>query len=237
MDLPTDSLQPLADVPDRVLPVDVDHGGIRLALPALTVLGFVVGYTIILLLLTALQVEGSSGCLAFVGGLMIALLTLTAGDRVLKRLWPSGRRLVLESGGLQLEDKRRGRQQATQMQWNQRINALGWRFKVSRGSARVPKGWLMLSLQLLQDDAELIVYTFMPEKEAATLPIYQEFTALVPRKQLESEQLPLRERGEQRRLLKVEQQRWQDGAEIRREDFVILIETLLPHVPDWQIRS
>jgi hypothetical protein len=101
----------------------------------------------------------------------------------------------------------------------------------------VQKGWIMLGLKLIQDDAEVTLYTFMPEKEANALPNFSQFTPLVSRTELESDKMPLREKGEQKRLLKAEQERWEDGAELRRQDFPVLIEALMPHIADWQPRS
>jgi len=149
-------------------------------------------------------------------------------------VWPSGRTLSLSLEGLHLRDQRRNRSGETRIAWDQRINLLAWRFTVARGSARVPKGWIMLAMKLLQDDSQLIFYTFMPAKETATLPTYHVFTPLATRTAIDKGELSLREASEQRRLLKAENERWQDGAEIDRQDFVALLEIFNQHARDWQ---
>lgn len=232
--LPVSQDQPVELTESRSLPVDIEHGGIRLALPILTVVGLVLGYGITSAVLTALNADIAIGCISFLAAIAMALAAATIGDYVLKRVWPSGRKLVVDLQGIVLEDRRKGRSKDIRLRWDQRINPLSWRFKVSRGSARVQKGWIMLGLKLLQDEEDLTMYTFMPAKDAEALPAYGLFTALASRHELESDKLPLREKSEQRRLLKAEQDRWEDGAEIRREDFPFLIQTLTEHIKGWQ---
>ncbi len=214
--------------------VDSEHAGIRLALPVITIAGFVGAYLLTAWLLAAIKLEVATGCIAFAVAVVAALLAAMLGDRFLKQMWPSGRALVLDSDGLRLRDQRKGRSDEIRLRWDQRINPQAWRFAISRGSARVPKGWMMLGVQLLQDDAQLILYTFMPAKDAAALPAYSIFTPLVSRATIEDGKLSIREMSEQRRLLKAEDERWKDGAEIRREDFAGLLNTLTGHIPEWQ---
>ncbi len=163
-------------------------------------------------------------------GIVVAVLVAVVADRYLKRLWPSGRSLVVNSTGLQLRDQRKNRHQETRISWDQRVNILAWRFAVERGSARVPKGWNMLAMKLLQDEAEFVFYAFMPPKEASALPAYSTFTLLTSRSAIEKGDLSLREASEQRRLLKAEDERWQDGAEVRREDFGALVASIMQHI-------
>jgi hypothetical protein len=232
--VPVSESQPVELSGARILPIDIEHGGIRLALPVLTVAGLIVGYVATSAILTALNVDVAIGCFSFLAAIGMALASAAIGDTVLKRVWPSGRKLIVDQQGIVLEDRRKGRAKDIRLHWDQRINPLSWRFRVSRGSARVQKGWIMLGVKLLQDEQDLTVYTFMPAKDAEKLPAYKLFTALAARVELESDKLPLREKSEQRRLLKAEQDRWEDGAEIRREDFPFLIETLTAHIKDWQ---
>jgi hypothetical protein len=214
--------------------IDVEHQGIRLALPALTVVGFFAGYALFSWLLSILNSDLSAGCVPATGGIIVGLLLAAVGERVLKNVWHSGRSLTLDEGGLELLDKRRGKQANSRIMWAQRINVLTWRFSVRRGSARIPKGWIMLALQLLQDDTQITLYTFMPEKSAKTIAGFEAFQLLAPRAQLESNDLSLRQKIEQRRLHKAEDIRWEDGAELRRQDFEKLMEVFTQRVPNWQ---
>jgi hypothetical protein len=218
----------------RSMPIDTEHFGIRIALPAIAVAGFLIGFALSSALLSTIISETQLGCIPFIGGIVLALFFAFVADKLLKRLWPSGRALIVDQQGLVLEDKR-GRQNKTiRMQWGEHINPVTWRFKVRRSSAKVQKGWMMLSVKLVQDESEMIIYSFLPEKEASLLPNYDKFIPLMPRAELESDALSLREKGEQKRLLATERERWEDGAEIQRKDFFDLITILMGHVSDWR---
>jgi hypothetical protein len=221
----------------RTFLVDPEHTGVRLALPMLVFAGLIVGYFVASVILSLINPDVSAGCFPLIGAILFAVFITTVGDTFLKRIWPSGRTLTLTDHSLDLNDHRRGKDKVISIQLDNRINPLTWRFKVSRGSARVQKGSVMLGLKLMQDESEVTIYAFMPEKEATALPNYAQFTPLVSRIELESDKLPLREKGEQKRLLKAEQERWEDGAELLRQDFPLIIEALIPHISDWQLRS
>ncbi len=237
MDTSSSTLQPASAEVSYVFPIDVDHQGIRLAVPALIVAGFIAGYALISLLLIVLHSDVSVGCVPFIGGIICALAVSAVGDRVLKRVWPSGRTLTLDQAGLELRDNRKRKQAAFRIEWSRRVNVLSWRFSVKRGSARIPKGWIMLGLQLLQDDVLVTLYTFAPEKVARTIPGSEAFVQIAPQAQLESNDLPLRDKLDQRRLHKAENERWEDGAELRHQDFEKLMEALTQRVSDWQSRA
>src|SRR6185436_15757361 len=107
-----------------------------------------------------------------------------------------------DPAGMQLRNARKTDSPDTRIDWDRRINWLAWRFAVARGSARVPKGWLMMGFQVSQDETQMTLYTFMPAKEAAAMPGYEQFTPLIGRAALEKGQLSIREGADQRRLLK-----------------------------------
>ncbi len=221
----------------RTLLLDAEHAGIRLALPLLTVAGFAVGLAVATAISNVLNLSSVAGCLSFSLAIGLALLTAVLGDRVLKQRWPSGRSLALSPEGLRLRDLRKNRQHEAYLAWDRRFNLLAWRFAVQRGSARVPKGWQMLGLQLIQDEAQLTLYTFMPAKEAGALNGFGTFVPLTTRSAIEKGDLSLREMSEQRRLLKAEDERWRDGGEVRREDFPALWEEINAHLQGWQKRA
>jgi hypothetical protein len=200
-------------------------------------IGFGIGYALTSWLFNMMNSDLSIGCFPIGGGIVIGLLVSAAGDRFLKRIWLSGRSLTVDQNRLDLHDKRKGKPPLLHITWAQRVNALTWRFTVRRGSARIPKGWVMLGLQLLQDESMVTLYTFMPEKTAVTLPEFPAFMLLAPRANLETNELPLRDKIEQRRLHKAEDERWQDGAELRRQDFQTLLAVMTQRMPDWQARE
>jgi hypothetical protein len=224
-------------VPTRVMLLDTEHGGVRLLLIVLTVIGFLAGYALTTSLVAALKLDVATGCLAFIAGFVAAMALALAGERLLKRLWPSGRTLTLAPDGLRYQNRCKKDEREICFDWDRRINLLAWRFSVARGSARAPKGWIVLGLQLLQDESQLSLYTLMPPKEATALPDYEIFILLMSRAAIEKGGISLRELGEQRRLLGAEDARWRNGAEVRREDFPSLIAAITRHVPADQINA
>jgi len=107
------------------------------------------------------------------------------------------------------------------LRWGERVNLLTWRFTVPR-RGRVPKGYLCLAMQLLQDEQQITIYTFYDPKKLDRLEKVEAFTPLVSRRTLQEDRLNLRVAGQQRRLLQAEDERWQNGAELVPEDFAAL---------------
>src|SRR5262249_5597283 len=167
--------------------------------------------------LNLLNIEIATACFAFVIAVGGSMGVASLGERRLKDLWPSGRSLTLDGQGLELQDSRKGKESNIRMTWEQRINILAWRFVIDRRAAHVQRGAYMLCVQLLQDQSQVAIYTFMPSKEAEKLEQFSAFSALMPRATVDKEKsgLSIREVSEQRRLLKAEDSRWHEGAEIR----------------------
>jgi hypothetical protein len=218
----------------RTLPVDAEHAGVRVGVPLAALAGGVLIFLVASAILNAISDAGPLSCLALIvagiGGLVIAAMA----DRFLKQLWPSKRVLRVDDSGLQLIDRRRrGSENVMHVAWASRINAIAWRFTVKRGSARINKGSIMLGVQLVQDDMSIILYTFAPSADADA-PRYKDFVQLMPRTVVAKGDLPLREANRQRRLLRLEDERWDDGAELLADDFAYLIDRLEAHNPVWQ---
>lgn len=212
-----------------IITVDEEHAGIRLAIPLLTVGTFILLYAI----LNSLQYPDTlpAGCIVVVGSLIGAVAAAFIADKVLKRVWRSGRTLTLAPDALTLA--RRGTTEA-KIVFPEPINALAWKFTVNRGSARVPRGWSMLSTKLSQGDTEenppLVLYTFVSPVQLAQFPDATQFTALVPRAEVESGTLGLRETGLQRLLLASEDERYRIGAEIRPSDLQRVLAAVTPYL-------
>lgn len=216
----------------RVIKIDSEHFVIRLLVPVLTIVSVVVVYVLGHSLLRGLGDEGiSPTCIV----LPVALAVLLGGgyviERVLKRLMPSRRSAVMTSEALTVTDGRRKPPDITRIEWDKTINVTAWRFKVARRT-RVPKGWYCMALRLLQDETELFLYTFMSQEEAERAIGYTNFVRLRPRKETQSN-TDLNAVAEQRRLLKLEDARWDDGAEVERDDFHALLAMLQRWVPGW----
>jgi hypothetical protein len=148
---------------------------------------------------------------------------------VLKRVWKSGRTLSVRDHQIIVRDVRAKRASEVTFDLTRRVNILAWRFKVKRGS---PRGSVLLALQLSQDNESVALYTLIPAKESDEAR-FAEFIQLMPRSSVLQGKLPLRELAQQRRLLQAEEQRWYEGAEMRRQDFIALLEVLKASRAEW----
>lgn len=215
----------------RLIKIDSEHFTIRFLVPVLSI----VLVAFVHLAGTAVLDDSIEGAQPACVMLPVDLLVLLAGgyaiERVLKRAMPSRRRAVLSDSTLTMTDARYHPPDEVTLHWAQTVNVKAWRFEIGR-RARVPKGWYCMALYLLQDEKEMILYTFMSPDEAETVIGYPLFTRLRPRKETESN-TDLSAVAEQRRLLKLEDARWRDGAEIARQDFHALLATLQRRVPGW----
>ncbi|MCS6870987.1 MAG: hypothetical protein NZ571_05970 [Anaerolineae bacterium] len=216
---------------ERSFPLDVEHGGIRLALPLIAIVSFIG----LLWLLSNLLRGEENGCLNAMLATAGALGLMAVSDGVLKRVWKSGRSLSVHGKTIVVRDVRSKHAPEVTFDLAQRVNVLAWRFTVKRGSPRAPRGSVLLGLQLLQNDESAALYTLVSAKQADEA-IFAEFIQLMPRNAVIQEKLPLRELAQQRRLLQAEEQRWHEGAEMRCQDFMLLVETLKAHGAEWSTR-
>jgi hypothetical protein len=214
-----------------VIPIDQEHFMIRFLVPVLTIVLVIVTHFVGAMVLAA-TVEGvTAGCVM----LPIDVGVLVAGgytiERILKRVLPSRRSARLSDTALTIIDARTKPPAKITFDWRETVNVRAWRFEVPRRT-RVPKGWYCMALYLLQDETEAVLYTFMPPVEAENVIGYHQFVRLRPRKETESN-TDLNAVAEQRRLLKLEDIRWDDGAEIKRDDFRALLAVMQRRVPGW----
>ena len=89
-----------------------------------------------------------------------------------------------------------------------------------------------MAVYLLQDETDAILYTFMNPQAAEAVIGYGHFVRLQSRRSSGSD-ADLETLAEQRRLLKLENLRWQDGAEISPDDFNALLAVIQRRVPAW----
>lgn len=229
---PSDSAQ-APEGSDLVLRVDQEHLSIRFLVPILTI-GFtvfvhVVGITVLDALLAS---EGASALCIM---LPLDVLALLVGgyliERLLKRVMPSRRFLEVSHETIILTDGRKTPPRIQRLSWDGTINVAAWRFPVRRRT-RIPKGWYCMAIRLLQDEEEIIFYTFMPPDEAEAVPSYDAFVRLRPRKETTSN-TDLSGVAQQRRLLKLEDARWEGGAELERDDFNKVLRRMEQHISGW----
>lgn len=218
---------------ERVIPVDTEHFKVRLLVPILTAVAVVAAHLVATRVLDALMGEDASPlCLVLLIDLAVLVGAGMLIERALKRFLPSRRNARLSDERVVLSDERRSPPDVREIAWDQMVNVNTWYFEIKR-RARVPKGWYCMAVHLLQNDTELIFYAFMSPKDAEALPSYNRFVRLRPRKEAEPH-TDLRQAATQRRLLKLEDARWIDGAEIAPDDLRSLLAMIEIRVPEWE---
>lgn len=217
----------------RLIKIDSEHFSIRFLLPVLTIMLVIAvhigGMAVIEDVLenaNALCVVLPADIVSLLGGSMVI-------ERLLKMAMPSRRTAILSDAGLKFVDARQDPPEEAIIEWTRPFNVRAWWFSISRRGRRVPRGWYCMAIQLLQDETDVILYTFMPQKEAEAVVGYNNFVRLRPRKETESN-TDLNIVAEQRRLLKLEDARWEDGAEVVRDDFIMILSHLEHVRPDWR---
>jgi hypothetical protein len=216
--------------PLLMLPVDAEHGGIRMA----GCLSFIVT-TLVSYFVLSLLIQDSLG----IGLVLIASLLLGAGmayglDRQLKKTWPSGRALTVTDQAILLT---KHNQPETTLNPHQQVNVLAWRFEVKR-NGRVKKGWYVIGLALEQEDSYIPVYTFAPPERFQSLPWAHHFETLQRPSSVEDQKASARElklAGLQRRLYTAEKMRQQQGAEVTFEQFEQWVAFLQEQYPSWML--
>jgi hypothetical protein len=216
----------------RQIRIDAEHFAVRFLVPVLVVSMTIVGHFVGIVVIDDIVGHGINPVCVM---LPLDVLVMIGGgfliERLLKRLLPSRRSAVMDQQLLTVHDGRRSDAESRSILWERTLNVRAWRFAVKRRT-RVPKGWYCMALRLLQDETEIILYTFMSPEEAEAAIGYVNFVRLRPRKETESNN-DLGHVAEQRQLLRWEDQRWEDGAEISREDFAAILAKLRQHVPGW----
>lgn len=224
MDLTSDMTSP-APAPDVFsVPVDPEHGGLRIA-----VVGVFLISAVILYMLTTWLIPQMSGINIIAAGVALAGATIMTQviDRLFKQRWPSGRALRIVDDRIQLVLRDNIQRE---IDGGQHVNVLMWRFTISKRT-RIPKGWYMVAIALHQDDVYLPVYTFVSPTEFEMMPYNKQISALQPRKKTEMQDLKLA--GQQRRLHTAEDARWSEGAEMSQADFRRYIDRLKQQFPEW----
>lgn len=221
---------------------DPEHAGIRLLLMPLLITGFLVGYSLLRVVL-AWIIPGSEflTAIACVGGLPLGLGLAYVGENLLKRFWRSGRAVVIENAGISLQHHN---QTVRRFQPQANLNLVKWAFPLSaypRGGRerRAPRQWLCLACQLRQEEARLVAHTFLPPKEAHDLIQTYGFHTIDPADVYDTSlsgrltqpatrpSIPAAVlAGKEGAYWAAERQRWQEGVELTPADFA----TLMAHI-------
>lgn len=216
----------------RTLTVDAEHFGVRVLVPVLTLTIVLIVHLGGLMIVNQAINDVNPACVVLPVDVVVLLSVGYGIERILKRLMPSRRTAELNESSLIITDRRRRPARQIAIHWDQTVNVLAWRFEVRRRT-RVPKGWFCLAVQLVQDEQEIILYTFMAAPTAEKISGYKNFVRLRPRRETESN-TDLRAAAEQRRLLRLEDARWRDGAEIGPDDFSAVLALLPRGATGWE---
>lgn len=165
-----------------VLHADPEHFGLRVVVFLTLIGGVVGGYFLIGALLRL--VTGGRPEYAFVlscgGALALALVIVWLLEAWLKRVWPSGRRLLLDAQGITAVH---AESHQTRLAWQDGVRAVTWSFQIGNfghggRERRVPKRWFCLAVRLRTEDDSVTVYTFMPPAQARQIAAAEAFTEI-----------------------------------------------------------
>lgn len=241
-----------------VLHADQEHAGLRVVVLGMVVLGVIVGYTGVNWALTRFaspEVQDYTVFLSCVGGAPLGLAIAWVGERILKRVWPSGNQVVLHSGETAVIEAAWQTDAAAKTEQNfepARGDTLFWYFSLSgypRGGSerRAPKRFYCMAAQVQEDEDRLIVYAFVsPRKTEELIEIMGTneegagFHEIEPKdvydRKLLSFRAPARPqipaeviRGPDGHYWLAERRRWQDGLELTAGDFETFIQFMRKH--------
>jgi hypothetical protein len=166
----------------KILHADPEHGGLRLIVIVILLLGLILGFIIIQLLLSLLATDTIliefATVLSCAGAIVFALAVAWGSEIYLKRVWHSGIELSLGDTELGFKSGKRPVDEEAEefeelfFEWSKNINLTRWFFELSGyGRAgrerRVSSKWLCLACQIQQNDARLIAYSYFPPQAAA----------------------------------------------------------------------
>jgi hypothetical protein len=225
----------------KVIYADQEHSGIRIGVLTILFIGFPLAF----ILLNVRFGNASVGLLAdfsiafaCLGALILALGLAAIGERLMKGVWHSGRKVMVEQQGLRA--KLADEEEVT-IRWSDRATAIRWYFQMSGypkagRERRVPNNHYCLACQVRQSGQFLIVYAFMSKKIAEKLLDKSEYVRINPgefykagryrrfRGSLERPEIPSHVLlGEQGPYWLAERRRWTEGLELEKEDFVEIV--------------
>jgi hypothetical protein len=222
----------VVEAPSLTIPVDPEHGALRLSVTAMFLFFLVAGYIAANMIIRVEGINIIAVLLALVGAWLLTNLI----ENQLKRRWPSGRSVQVDEQGVRIVSK--GRVEAD-INGQLQVNPLGWRFPIKKRT-RVPKGWFVVAMALEQEGNYVAVYSFMSPEAFQKMPLASHFTLLPSPNELKKSQSgerDLRLAGQYRRLFSAEQIRWMSGAEMTNSDFEMYMARLQVLYPKWMLKD
>jgi hypothetical protein len=205
--------------------VDSNHLGVRVAVLIAMIGGFIGGILAIPALLRLLGIASALNIILVVGGafgLAFGLSWLV--EAVLREVWPSGRSLAVKADQIVLQEKEG---EDVVLDWGA-VDVWAWCFAVDDRRQWVPRGWYCCALRLAQGTQTISPYSFFKPADANALPGWEAFEELISEKYASrpgNEHLAAMVSG-QIHLRTAEDERWRQGAEMKADDFVALLEVV-----------
>lgn len=229
------------------LHADQEHDRLRTVIVLLLIFFFFIGYWLVnsLLSLDALaEIREYAVSISCVLGLVLALAVTAVIEAWLKRIWHSGRNLILNDQGILINDLSESQRQIRK---DSHITRLNWYFKLKgykRGGRekRISRKWICLACQIQQDDTRLSFYSYLPPEKASNWLKNEEFPhkfhqidladihesswttrlGAPTRPQITNELLT----GQDGRYWLAERNRWYDSFELTPQDFELILREL-----------
>ncbi|MEO8606714.1 MAG: hypothetical protein ABI690_02445 [Chloroflexota bacterium] len=218
----------IINTPSLTIPVDSEHGALRLS-----VVGIFVGiWLVIFAVSNRLVTSEGFNLIAFFLAFVVAGVATRVSEQYLQKRWPSGRVVEMNADSIEVRSKTKVQDK---IDAREPFSVLLWRFQTKKRS-RVPKGWFVIACALEQDDTYLSVYTFASPTDAEMLQKQFKFTTLASEKNANAKDVrqdSLRFAGEQRRLKLAETFRWNSGAEMSMADFETFLNRLNGQFSQW----
>ena len=236
-----------------ILQADQEHSGIRISVPAIWIISFILFYFIIKAYFDSLSPGGIGDyalALGCVGALPISLGIGALGEYILKRQWPSGRQVKIDGQGLTVVRKD---EDDMFLEWSRRANQVLWHFPLKgypRGGRerRVPGSWVCLSCQVQQDENRFIVFSLMSKKNAQSLLEKYHFHGInladffdsntvknwltaPSRPSLPANMLT----GKEGPYWLAERRRWHEGLELKQQDFELFLREVDQHFAELNL--
>lgn len=226
------------------LHADPEHAGLRALIPLLMLLGIGLSYYLILGLWSLLA--GSDGrpdyavLIACAGALPLGIGLAAGSERLMKRLWRSGKEIVLDETAVTFHHNQSVQ---TEIYWQRPYQFAGWYFSLKgypRGGRErnFPDSYYCLALQIQQAEVRLSCFCFVSGGQIADWAATGQFHQIRPADLFETGftsrfTLPTRPQlsaqllaSSDGRYWLAERNRWQEGVELTPDDFAALWHSL-----------
>ncbi len=229
-----------------ILHGDPEHDSLRMVIPLILLVGLGLGYWLFLAILPRVFGGDSSQfmILSACGAIPFGLLIMKGGDLLLKRVWHSGRDIILDDGVIRFKEPDAAEQQFS---LQEDLQILRWQFKLGPYSRigrerQIQNGWHCFAVQLQDNGGRLVAHTFLSPHQAAEQLATAAFTTLNMEEIYDMSVTNRMQKfwspsgrpdlpsslviGDHGRYWVAERNRWDEGVELTPADFATLIKAL-----------